>query len=95
MFGLLPVFGALVFLLGLTVAERGPLLNLRGPLLNLPEASAYLGVAVQTLYEWRARGFGPPSFKVANKVRYRLTALDEWLAEQEAIEADRLARIAG
>jgi excisionase family DNA binding protein len=63
-------------------------------LLTLEEVSARTGLATQTLYQMRARGEGPASFRLGNRVRVRESALEAWLAEMEAAEADRLARIA-
>jgi predicted DNA-binding transcriptional regulator AlpA len=64
-----------------------------GPLLTMQEVSAITTLAKPTLYAMRSRGEGPPSFLVANRVRYRPSAVEAWLAAQEEAEADRLARI--
>ncbi|MDF1598136.1 MAG: helix-turn-helix domain-containing protein, partial [Acidimicrobiia bacterium] len=34
------------------------------PLLSAQQLADYLGVPVATLYQWRWRGDGPPSFRV-------------------------------
>ncbi|MFE1500086.1 helix-turn-helix transcriptional regulator, partial [Streptomyces albidoflavus] len=46
--------------------------------LNVRDAAAYLGLSPQTLYVWRHRWQGPPSFRmgVNGRVAYRLDALD-------------------
>jgi predicted DNA-binding transcriptional regulator AlpA len=66
-----------------------------GPLMSLSEAAAYLDMTVQTLYNWRSRGIGPASLRIGGRVKYRLTDLDDWIAAQAEVEADRLARITG
>ena len=68
---------------------------MKDQLLSLNEVAARTGLAVNTLHHMRMRGQGPASFLVANRVRVRESALDEWLAEQEQAEADRIAQIAG
>jgi predicted DNA-binding transcriptional regulator AlpA len=60
------------------------------PLLNLSEVAELTRLAPQTLYQLRARGDGPPSFRMAGRVRYRRSAVEQWITEQEAAEQDRL-----
>lgn len=48
-------------------------------------AAQYLGVAVQTLANWRSLGKGPRYMrdgKVHSRVYYRLSDLDDWLDAQ-------------
>ncbi|OSP41648.1 DNA-binding protein [Streptomyces sp. 13-12-16] len=51
--------------------------------LNLPKAAEYLGISPNTLYVWRHRRQGPPSFRMGRRVMYRITALDAWVRAQE------------
>ncbi|WP_326692370.1 MULTISPECIES: helix-turn-helix domain-containing protein [unclassified Streptomyces] len=51
--------------------------------LNVKRAASYLGISENTLYVWRHRRVGPPSFRMGGRVMYRVTALDEWIARQE------------
>lgn len=55
--------------------------------LNLPKAAEYLGISPNTLYVWRHRRQGPPSFRMGRRVMYRISALDEWIAEQEQADS--------
>ncbi|MEU2232614.1 helix-turn-helix transcriptional regulator [Streptomyces vietnamensis] len=57
--------------------------------LNVRDAAAYLGLSPQTLYVWRHRRQGPPSFRmgVNGRVAYRLDALDAWIREQEQADS--------
>ena len=64
-------------------------------LLTLTEVSKLTGLARSTLFQMRVQGRGPASFRIGNRVRIRESALNEWLAECEAEEQVRLARIAG
>ncbi|MQS37647.1 helix-turn-helix transcriptional regulator [Streptomyces katsurahamanus] len=51
--------------------------------LSLPRAATYLGLSPNTLYVWRHRRQGPPSFRMGRRVMYRITVLDEWVRAQE------------
>jgi len=44
-------------------------------------------VPVATVYQWRARGTGPPGFRVGRHVRFRLADVIAW--EEAQIAADR------
>jgi excisionase family DNA binding protein len=62
-------------------------------LLTIEEVSQRTGLACSTLYQMRARGEGPPSFRLGRQrgVRVRESALEAWLAEREAQEPSRIA----
>lgn len=55
-------------------------------LADVEQLAAYLGVPVQTLYAWRAKGKGPRGSKVGRHVRYRWADVEKWL-DQQASEA--------
>ncbi|GGN51676.1 hypothetical protein GCM10012285_42020 [Streptomyces kronopolitis] len=55
--------------------------------LNLPQAAEYLGLSPNTLYVWRHRRQGPPSFRMGRRVMYRIAALDEWVRVQEQADS--------
>ncbi|MEV7205248.1 MULTISPECIES: AlpA family transcriptional regulator [unclassified Streptomyces] len=57
--------------------------------LNVKGAAAYLGISPHTLYVWRHRRQGPPSFRMGprGRVMYRRTALDAWIHEQERADS--------
>lgn len=53
-------------------------------LLSTNEAAGILGLDPTTLKRWRTRGGGPVYSKVsANRCRYRLDALKEFIAQRE------------
>lgn len=54
-------------------------------LLDKRAAAELIGVSVKTLNRWQAERVGPPRIVLAGKrsVRYRLAALEDWLARQE------------
>ncbi|MFE0380812.1 helix-turn-helix domain-containing protein [Streptomyces inhibens] len=61
--------------------------------LSVNDAAQYLGVSPNTLYVWRHRRQGPPSFRMGSggRVMYRLESLDAWIQEQE--EADSRSNV--
>ena len=40
----------------------------------------YLGVPVQTVYQWRTKRYGPKGLRVGKHIRYRPADVEEWLA---------------
>jgi predicted DNA-binding transcriptional regulator AlpA len=50
--------------------------------------SEVCGVPVTTLYAWRCRGQGPPSYKVGRHLRYRASEVEEWLQSQRTVARD-------
>ncbi|MEV6723605.1 helix-turn-helix domain-containing protein [Streptomyces xanthochromogenes] len=57
--------------------------------LSVREAARYLGLSPNTLYIWRHRRQGPPSFRmgVNGRVMYRRESLDAWIGEQEQADS--------
>ena len=51
--------------------------------LTLKETSTYLRVPIATLRSWRSRGTGGPrSFKLAGRVAYLRSDVENWIQEQ-------------
>ena len=48
-------------------------------LLTIVELSEMLGIPVDTLYGWRHRGEGPQGYRIGRHVRYRRSAVEDWL----------------
>ncbi|WP_078624432.1 helix-turn-helix transcriptional regulator [Streptomyces monomycini] len=61
----------------------------RSAFLNVRNAATYLGLSPRTLYVWRHRRQGPPSFRMGQRgrVMYRQEALDAWVREQEEVDS--------
>ncbi|WP_022883667.1 helix-turn-helix transcriptional regulator [Glaciibacter superstes] len=53
------------------------------PLMDSREIAAYLKVSESTLSRWRSAGQGPPFLRLGGIARYRLDAVDAWLARME------------
>ena len=48
------------------------------------DVSAFLGVPVGTLYQWRYLRVGPPAYRVGRHIRYDPAAVRAWLNTQDA-----------
>jgi excisionase family DNA binding protein len=49
-----------------------------GKLWGPKEVAEYLGIPVQTIYQWRTRGYGPPGRRIGKHVRYLPEDVREW-----------------
>jgi predicted DNA-binding transcriptional regulator AlpA len=47
------------------------------------DVSAYLQVPVQTLYQWRRKGFGPKARRVGKHLRWDPATVRSWFAALE------------
>ncbi|MFF2506354.1 helix-turn-helix transcriptional regulator [Streptomyces sp. NPDC058067] len=72
-----------------STAAPAPECGVRRAFLNVKDAGAYLGLSPHTLYVWRHRRQGPPSFRMGprGRVMYRREALDAWIREQEQADS--------
>lgn len=52
------------------------------PLLDITELAAYLGVPVSTVYDWRTRGKGPAAYRFGKHVKFAVSDVRAWVAEQ-------------
>ena len=46
------------------------------------DVADYLGGPVQTVYQWRSRGFGPPGRRIGKHVRYKPDDVETWFEAQ-------------
>lgn len=51
------------------------------------KVAEYLALSTKTLYGWRCRKYGPPSYRLGNNVRYRPEELRAWVDAQNALAA--------
>jgi predicted DNA-binding transcriptional regulator AlpA len=49
---------------------------------TVKDVSAFLGVPVATIYQWRVRGEGPPAVKLGRHLRYVPSSVAAWVAAQ-------------
>ena len=45
---------------------------------TVQDVSEYLGVPVNTLYQWRTTGYGPPARRVGKYLRYKPDEVEAW-----------------
>lgn len=50
--------------------------------IDITTAAEYLGIARQTLLNWRSRGYGPPSAMIGGRVRYKPEDIDTWINDR-------------
>jgi len=51
--------------------------------LTIKQAAEYLGITPETLYNWRAKRIGPPSYAISSrKIIYREKELKRWMDER-------------
>jgi excisionase family DNA binding protein len=46
---------------------------------SVKDLAAYLDVPVQTIYQWRKRGYGPPGRRMGKHVRFRPADVERWI----------------
>lgn len=56
------------------------------PVLTTSQLAAHLGVAPQAIHDLRHLGRGPRGFRVGRELRYRISAVEAWLAALEATD---------
>jgi excisionase family DNA binding protein len=52
------------------------------PLLSTQQLADYLGVSVKTIYEWRAGGHGPCAVRVGRHLKFAVSDVQAWVAQQ-------------
>ena len=70
------------------MSENSPVTGLPSPLLDSHEVAAYLKVSESTLSRWRSASQGPAFLKLGGIARYRLNAVNAWLASMESGHAE-------
>ena len=51
---------------------------------TIDDVSAFLGVPVQTLYQWRHRSYGPPCMSLGKHLRFDPDQVRAWVASKVA-----------
>ena len=75
-----PGSGCRVHLPGMNTQQLG-----LEPLMGVEELAGYLGVPVQTIYDWRVAGTAPRAFKFGKRLKFAVSDVQSWLAaHQEA-----------
>jgi predicted DNA-binding transcriptional regulator AlpA len=61
-----------------------PRMNNEDRLWSIGDVSRFLGIPVNTLYQWRHHGVGPRAYRVGRHLRYDPAEIRRWLAEGAA-----------
>ncbi|MBA2444187.1 MAG: helix-turn-helix domain-containing protein [Nocardioidaceae bacterium] len=54
--------------------------------MSVEDLAEYLGVPVQTIYDWRVAGTAPRAFKFGKRLKFAVADVRDWLAAHQ--EAD-------
>ena len=73
----------------LLVMEPHTTLSGLEPLLTIEALAEYLDVPVTTIRDWRTDGKGPCAIRVGGRVRFAVSDVLRWLAEQREVEPGR------
>ena len=73
----------------LLVMDTNTTLSGLEPLLSIEALSEYLDVPVTTIRDWRTDGKGPCAIRVGGRVRFAVSDVLHWLAEQREVEPGR------
>ncbi|MCK6083838.1 MULTISPECIES: AlpA family transcriptional regulator [Corynebacterium] len=60
------------------------MLNLKQDAMTAKQVSEQIGLSVATLATWRSRGKGPEFIRIAGRIYYLNTAVQEWLDKEIA-----------
>ncbi len=47
---------------------------------GVKDVADYLGIPVQTIYQWRTKGYGPPGVRMGKHVRFVPEEVRAWVA---------------
>jgi excisionase family DNA binding protein len=47
---------------------------------SIQDLAEFLGVPVDTIYQWRTKGYGPPGRRVGKYVRFLSTDVEAWVS---------------
>jgi excisionase family DNA binding protein len=50
--------------------------------MDLTELASYLGVPVSTVYDWRVHGKGPSAYRFGKHLKFAISDVRAWMAEQ-------------
>ncbi|WP_312714327.1 helix-turn-helix transcriptional regulator [Corynebacterium flavescens] len=58
------------------------MLDIRKDTIDTQELAGRIGIAPSTLNTWRSRGKGPKFVRIAGRIRYMRTDVENWLNDQ-------------
>lgn len=60
-------------------AQEDPGMTAMERLWSTQELANFLGLPVQTIYQWRKRKYGPPGRRMGRHIRYRQSEVERWI----------------
>ena len=52
------------------------------PLMDVHELASYLGIPISTVYDWRVHGKGPTAYRFGKHLKFAISDVRAWIAEQ-------------
>jgi excisionase family DNA binding protein len=59
------------------------------PLMDVGELASYLGLPVSTVYDWRVHGKGPVAYRFGKHLKFAVSDVRAWVAEQREAQNRR------
>jgi excisionase family DNA binding protein len=59
------------------------------PLMDVAELASYLGLPVSTVYDWRVHGKGPAAYRFGKHLKFAVSDVRAWVAEQREAQNRR------
>ncbi|TFD65416.1 helix-turn-helix domain-containing protein [Cryobacterium ruanii] len=50
--------------------------------MDVAELANYLGIPVSTVYDWRVHGKGPPAYRFDKHLKFAVSDVQAWMAQQ-------------
>ena len=50
--------------------------------MDIAELTTYLGIPISTVYYWRVHGKGPTDYRFGKHLKFAITDVRAWIAEQ-------------
>ncbi len=52
------------------------------PLMDVAELANYLGIPISTVYDWRVHGKGPAAYRFGKHLKFAISDVQAWMAQQ-------------
>ncbi|WP_241992118.1 helix-turn-helix domain-containing protein [Cryobacterium lyxosi] len=52
------------------------------PLMDVAELANYLGIPISTVYDWRVHGKGPAAYRFGKHLKFAISDVRAWMAQQ-------------
>ena len=59
------------------------------PLMDVSELASYLGLPISTVYDWRVHGKGPIAYRFGKHLKFAVSDVRAWMAEQREAQNRR------